>query len=149
MYISTDIILNIFCLYFFNKILNKKINFAKLKTILILIFMTIVSTFINIQCPRLFKFIFSFAFMLFIIYYFVENNKIPQYDLKSFLYEQNQLGKLSDDKYNAFVAALEKCVFTSRKAQSWKTGANIDFTDFDVEDYNYGGLSITTETIEK
>ena len=84
-----------------------------------------------------------------VIYYFVENNKIPQYDLKSFLYEQNQLGKLSDDKYNAFVAALEKCVFTSRKAQSWKTGANIDFTDFDVEDYNYGGLSITKETIEK
>jgi len=84
-----------------------------------------------------------------VIYYFVENNKIPQYDLKSFLYEQNQQGNLSDDKYNAFVSALEKCVFTSRKAQSWKTGANIHFTDFDVEDYNYGGLSITTETIEK
>ena len=84
-----------------------------------------------------------------VIYYFVEKTKKLQYDLKSFFYEQNQQGNLSDATYNAFVAALEKCVFTSRKAQFWKTGANIDFTDFDVEDYNYGGLSITTETIEK
>ncbi len=84
-----------------------------------------------------------------VIYYFVEANKTLQYDLKSFFYEQNQLGKLSDDKYNAFVTALEKCVFTTRKTKPWKTAAQIDFTDFDVEDYNYGGLSITKETIEK
>ena len=84
-----------------------------------------------------------------VIYYFVEANKTLQYDLKSFFYEQNQQGNLSDDKYNAFVTALEKCVFTTRKSKPWKTAAQIDFTDFDVEDYNYGGLSITTETIEK
>ena len=84
-----------------------------------------------------------------VIYYFVEANKTLQYDLKSFFYEQNQQGNLSDDKYNAFVTALEKCVFTTRKTKPWKTAAQIDFTDFDVEDYNYGGLSITTETIEK
>ena len=84
-----------------------------------------------------------------VIYYFVVANKILQYDLKSFFYEQNQQGNLSDATYNAFVGAFERCVFTSRKAQSWKTGANIDFTDFDVEDYNYGGLSSTKETIEK
>jgi len=84
-----------------------------------------------------------------VIYYFVEANKTLQYDLKSFFYEQNQQGNLSDDKYNAFVTALEKCVFTTRKAKPWKTAAQIDFTDFDVEDYNYGGLSITKETIEK
>ena len=84
-----------------------------------------------------------------VIYYFVEANKTLQYDLKSFFYEQNQQGNLSDDKYNSFVSALEKCVFTTRKAKPWKTAAQIDFTDFDVEDYNYGGLSITKETIEK
>ena len=84
-----------------------------------------------------------------VIYYFVEANKTLQYDLKSFFYEQNQQGNLSDDKYNAFVGALEKCVFTTRKTKPWKTAAQIDFTDFDVEDYNYGGLSITKETIEK
>ena len=84
-----------------------------------------------------------------VIYYFVEANKTLQYDLKSFFYEQNQQGNLSDDKYNAFVTALEKCVFTTRKTKPWKTAAQIDFTDFDVEDYNYGGLSITKETIEK
>lgn len=84
-----------------------------------------------------------------VIYYFVVANKILQYDLKSFFYEQNQQGNLSDATYNAFVGAFERCVFTSRKAQFWKTGANIHFTDFDVEDYNYGGLSITKETIEK
>ena len=84
-----------------------------------------------------------------VIYYFVEASKTLQYDLKSFFYEQNQQGNLSDDKYNAFVTALEKCVFTTRKTKPWKTAAQIDFTDFDVEDYNYGGLSITKETIEK
>ena len=84
-----------------------------------------------------------------VIYYFVEANKTLQYDLKSFFYEQNQQGNLSDDKYNAFVSALERCVFTTRKSKPWKTAAQIDFTDFDVEDYNYGGLSITKETIEK
>ena len=84
-----------------------------------------------------------------VIYYFVEANKTLQYDLKSFFYEQNQQGNLSDDKYNAFVTALEKCVFTTRKSKPWKTAAQIDFTDFNVEDYNYGGLSITKETIEK
>ena len=84
-----------------------------------------------------------------VIYYFVEANKTLQYDLKSFFYEQNQQGNLSDDKYNAFVTALEKCVFTTRKSKPWKTAAQIDFTDFDVEDYNYGGLSITKEAIEK
>ena len=84
-----------------------------------------------------------------VIYYFVEANKTLQYDLKSFFYEQNQQGNLSDDKYNAFVSALEKCVFTTRKSKPWKTAAQIDFTDFDVEDYNYGGLSITKEAIEK
>ena len=84
-----------------------------------------------------------------VIYYFVEANKTLQYDLKSFFYEQNQQGNLSDDKYNAFVTALEKCVFTTRKAKPWKTAAQIDFTNFDVEDYNYGGLSITKEAIEK
>ena len=84
-----------------------------------------------------------------VIYYFVEANKTLQYDLKSFFYEQNQQGNLSDDKYNAFVSALEKCVFTTRKTKPWKTAAQIDFTNFDVEDYNYGGLSITKETIEK
>ena len=84
-----------------------------------------------------------------VIYYFVEASKTLQYDLKSFLYEQNQQGNLSDDKYNAFVTALEKCVFTTRKSKPWKTAAQIDFTDFDVEDYNYGGLSITKEAIEK
>ena len=84
-----------------------------------------------------------------VIYYFVEANKTLQYDLKSFLYEQKKQGNLSDDKYNAFVSALERCVFTTRKTKPWKTAAQIDFTDFDVEDYNYGGLSITKETIEK
>ena len=84
-----------------------------------------------------------------VIYYFVEANKTLQYDLKSFFYEQKEQGNLSDDKYNAFVTALEKCVFTTRKSKPWKTAAQIDFTDFDVEDYNYGGLSITKETIEK
>ena len=84
-----------------------------------------------------------------VIYYFVEANKTLQYDLKSFFYEQNQQGNLSDDKYNAFVSALERCVFTTRKSKPWKTAAQIDFTNFDVEDYNYGGLSITKETIEK
>ena len=84
-----------------------------------------------------------------VIYYFVEANKTLQYDLKSFFYEQNQQGNLSDDKYNAFVGALEKCIFTTRKSKPWKTAAQIDFTNFDVEDYNYGGLSITKETIEK
>ena len=84
-----------------------------------------------------------------VIYYFVEANKTLQYDLKSFFYEQNQQGNLSDDKYNAFVTALERCVFTTRKSKPWKTAAQIDFTNFDVEDYNYGGLSITKEAIEK
>ena len=84
-----------------------------------------------------------------VIYYFVEASKTLQYDLKSFFYEQNQQGNLSDDKYNAFVGALERCVFTTRKSKPWKTAAQIDFTDFDVEDYNYGGLSITKEAIEK
>jgi hypothetical protein len=84
-----------------------------------------------------------------VIYYFKEKTKKLQYDLKSFLYEQNQQGNLSDATYNAFVAALERCVFTKRKCKPWKTAAQIDFTDFDVEDYNYGGLSIRKETIEK
>ena len=84
-----------------------------------------------------------------VIYYFVEASKTLQYDLKSFFYEQNQQGNLSDDKYNAFVTALERCVFTTRKSKPWKTAAQIDFTNFDVEDYNYGGLSITKEAIEK
>ena len=84
-----------------------------------------------------------------VIYYFVEANKTLQYDLKSFFYEQNQQGNLSDATYNAFVGALERCVFTTRKSKPWKTAAQIDFTDFDVEDYNYGGLSIRKETIEK
>ena len=84
-----------------------------------------------------------------VIYYFVEANKTLQYDLKSFFYEQKEQGNLSEATYNAFVAALERCVFTTRKTKPWKTAAQIDFTDFDVEDYNYGGLSITKETIEK
>ena len=84
-----------------------------------------------------------------VIYYFVEANKTLQYDLKSFFYEQKEQGYLSEATYNAFVTALERCVFTTRKTKPWKTAAQIDFTDFDVEDYNYGGLSITKETIEK
>lgn len=84
-----------------------------------------------------------------VIYYFVEGGKTLQYDLKSFLYEQKGHDYLSESTYNAFVSALEKCVFTSRKTKPWKTGAQIDFTDFEVEDYNYGGLSITKEAIEK
>ena len=84
-----------------------------------------------------------------VIYYFVEANKTLQYDLKSFFYEQKEQGYLSEATYNAFVGALEKCVFTTRKTKPWKTAAQIDFTNFDVEDYNYGGLSITKETIEK
>ena len=84
-----------------------------------------------------------------VIYYFVVANKTLQYDLKSFLYEQNQQGNLSDATYNAFVGAFERCVFTTRKSSKWLTGSQIDFTDFDVEDYNYGGLSIRKETIEK
>ena len=87
-----------------------------------------------------------------VIYYFVEKGKTTPtfYDLKSFLYEQKEQGNLSVDTYNAFVVALDKCVFNKRKSSTWlNEGQRIDFSDFDVEDYNYGGLSITKETIEK
>ena len=86
-----------------------------------------------------------------VIYYYVEANKKLQYDLKSFLYEQNQQGNLSDDTYNAFVAALERCVFSKRKCKPWKSSylTYLDFNSFEVEDYNYGGLSIATATIER
>ncbi len=87
-----------------------------------------------------------------VIYYFREEDTSDPvlYDLKSFLYEQNKQDNLSDETYNAFVSALEKCIFSSRKSNNWTNYRNrIHFTDFDVEDYNYGGLSITKEAIEK
>lgn len=84
-----------------------------------------------------------------VIYYFKEGGKIRQYDLKSFLYEQNKQGNLSDETYSAFLGSLERCVFSSRKSKPWKTACDIDFSQFEVADYNYGGLSITPTTIEK
>ena len=87
-----------------------------------------------------------------VIYYFREEDTSDPvlYDLKSFLYEQNKQGNLSDETYNAFVSALEKCIFSSRKSNNWTNYRyKIHFSDFDVEDYNYGGLSITKEAIEK
>ena len=87
-----------------------------------------------------------------VIYYYKQSNLEDPclYDLKSFLYQQNQNNYLSDATYNAFVEAQKKCIFTSRKSKKWKTGVltDLDFTLFDVEDYNYGALSITRETLD-
>ena len=87
-----------------------------------------------------------------VIYYYKQNTFADPclYDLKSFLYQQNQNNYLSDATYNAFVEAQKRCIFTSRKSSQWVNAQNrIDFTQFVVEDYNYGALSITREAIEK
>ena len=87
-----------------------------------------------------------------VIYYYKQNTFADPclYDLKSFLYQQNQNNYLSDASYNAFVEAQKRCIFTSRKSSQWVNAQNrIDFTQFVVEDYNYGALSITRETLEK
>ena len=87
-----------------------------------------------------------------VIYYFRETNDGDPvlYDVKSFLYEQNKSGRLSDPTYQAFLAALKPCIFTSRKSNGWRNAYNrIHFTDFTVTDDNYGALSIRREKIEE
>ena len=88
-----------------------------------------------------------------VIYYHKEKNVTNPllWDLKSFLYEQNKKGYLSDATYNAFVEAQKKCIFTSRKSSKWKSGSisDYDFTTFSVTDDNYGALSITKKAIEE
>ena len=88
-----------------------------------------------------------------VIYYHKEQNVTNPllWDLKSFLYEQNKKGYLSDATYNAFVEAQKKCIFTSRKSSKWKSGSisDYDFTTFSVTDDNYGALSITRKAIEE
>ena len=88
-----------------------------------------------------------------VIYYYKQNSFADPclYDLKSFLYQQNQNNYLSDATYNAFVEAKKKCIFTSRKSGKWLSGTlnDFDFAKFTVEDYNYGALSIRREKIEE
>ena len=87
-----------------------------------------------------------------VIYYYKQNTFADPclYDLKSFLYQQNQNNYLSDATYNAFVEAQKRCIFTSRKSSQWVNAQNrIDFTQFVVEDYNYGALSISRDALEK
>ena len=87
-----------------------------------------------------------------VIYYFRETDDGDPvlYDVKSFLYEQNKSGRLSDPTYQAFLAALKPCIFTSRKSNGWRNANNrIHFTDFTVTDDNYGALSVSRATIEK
>ena len=87
-----------------------------------------------------------------VIYYFRETNDGDPvlYDVKSFLYEQNKSGRLSDATYQAFLAALKPCIFTSRKSNGWRNANNrIHFTNFTVTDDNYGGISVSRATIEE
>ena len=85
-----------------------------------------------------------------VIYYEREKNKDPQlYDLKSFLYEQKAKDNLSATTYQNFLTALQQCIFSSRLAQRWATGYQIDFYDFTVTDDNYGGISVSRATIEE
>ena len=72
-----------------------------------------------------------------VIYYFREEDTSDPvlYDLKSFLYEQNKQGNLSDETYNAFVSALEKCIFSSRKSNNCTNYSyRIHYSDLNVEE---------------
>ena len=87
-----------------------------------------------------------------VIYYYKQNTFADPclYDLRSFLYEQKQNNYLSEATYRAFDEARKNSIFTSRKSSQWVNAQNrIDFTQFVVEDYNYGALSITREAIKK
>lgn len=74
------------------------------------------------------------------------------FDVQSIFYEQSQNTEknhcLSEETYNRFTNALNQCVFKKCFDRTWKTSCGIQFYDFDVTAENFGGLSISRETID-
>lgn len=86
------------------------------------------------------------------IYYYRKNRITPPvlYELQDILYEQNQSPNhyLSDATYQKFLDAIGQCIFYKHFVTWWQTSVDINFYDFSVTADNFGGLSISRETIE-
>ena len=85
--------------------------------------------------------------------YYYRRNKISDpvlYELQDILYEQNQGHILSDATYQRFLDAISQCVFYKHYVTWWVSdpSVGINFNDFTVTDDNFGGLSISRETID-
>ena len=85
--------------------------------------------------------------------YYYRRNKISDpvlYELQDILYEQNQGHILSDATYQRFLDAISQCVFYKHFVTWWVSdpSVGINFNDFTVTDDNFGGLSISRETID-
>ena len=85
--------------------------------------------------------------------YYYRRNKISDpvlYELQDILYEQNQGHILSDATYQRFLDAISQCVFYKHFVTWWVSdpSVGINFNDFTVTDENFGGLSISRETID-
>lgn len=86
--------------------------------------------------------------------YYYRRNKISEpalYELQDILYEQNQSHYLTDATYQKFLDAIGQCVFCKHFVTWWISDPNIgiNFNDFTVTADNFGGLSISRETIEE
>ena len=85
--------------------------------------------------------------------YYYRRNKISDpvlYELQDILYEQTQGHILSDATYQRFLDAISQCVFYKHYVTWWVSdpSVGINFNDFTVTDDNFGGLSISRETID-
>lgn len=74
------------------------------------------------------------------------------YDVQSIFYEQSQNAEknhcLSEETYNRFLYAIDQCVLKKDFDTEWTQNSGINFNDFTVTDENFGGLSISRETID-
>lgn len=73
------------------------------------------------------------------------------YELQDILYEQNQGSILSDATYQKFLDAIGQCIFKKHFVTFWVSdpSVGINFNDFEVKAENFGGISISRETIEE
>lgn len=86
-----------------------------------------------------------------IVYYYHRNgsSKPALYELQSILYDKNQRTYLTDATYQKFLDAIGQCVFYKHFVTRWINSDSSIFNDFEVTADNFGGLSISRETIEE
>ena len=71
-FVISNMVINLFFVYFCNRLLDNKLKIINKKNIVIIIIMTIVSVSLNNYCPQPFKFILSFLFLIGIGYIVTE-----------------------------------------------------------------------------
>ena len=75
-YYISNAILNVFCLYFCYNLSDKEFKLNSVKNISIVTIMTIVASLLNWICPRQFKFILSFVFLISVNFIAINKNII-------------------------------------------------------------------------